>query len=252
VPLLSLFLVLAGQAPVAAQEADRAVAGQIRGTVKDGGDRPLAGLLVQLAAGDRSGSLRITGTDEKGRYQFRDLPAGRYDVQIAVEGYRPETKGGIEVRPPFQNIVDFRLVSEKSSHGGIQAAGSALRAAPSDGAAAVSVRGDLLDQEKRPVTEVSVTLVSHEGKGVHQAFSGPDGRFAIEGVAPGIYRAVIASPGHVTLDLRSVEVPAGSGLDLHLTLVDYPLNLKSDDKDGRLPPEKPMPAPADPSSSQAG
>ena len=37
-------------------------------------------------------ALDRTGTDEKGRYLFRDLPAGLYVVQIAADGYRPETK----------------------------------------------------------------------------------------------------------------------------------------------------------------
>ena len=91
--------------------------------------------------------------------------------------------------------------------------------------------------------EVSITLVSHEGSGIYQAFSGLDGRFLVEGVPPGVYRAVISSPGHVTLDLRTVEVPADSGLDLSLTLVDYPLNFRNEEKDGRLPPEKPIPVP---------
>jgi len=239
--LLSLF---AWHPPSAAQDEARVVVGRIRGTVKNAEDRPVAGLLVQLVAADRSGALRITGTDEKGRYLFRDLPAGVYDVKLEADGYRAESKGGIEVRPPFQNIVDFRLTPDRSpADPVVEAAGSALRAAPLDGVATVTVRGDLTDQEKRPVVEVSVTLVSHEGNGIYQAFSGLDGRFMVEGVPPGTYRIVVASPGHVTLDLHTVEVPADSGLDLSLSLVDYPLNFRKEEKDGRLPPEKPVPAP---------
>jgi hypothetical protein len=243
-PLLLLLILAAGYAPSSAQGDERVVVGRIRGTVKGPDNRPAAGLLVQLVAGDQSGALRITGTDEKGRYLFRDLPAGLYNVQIAADGYRPETKGGIEVRPPFQNLVDFRLTPETApAPGAIPAAGATLQAAPLDGVPTVSVRGDLTDQEKRPVMEVSITFISHEGNGIYQAFSGLDGRFLVEGVPPGIYRAVISSPGHVTLDLRTVEVPADSGLDLSLTLVDYPLNFRNEEKDGRLPPEKPIPAP---------
>ena len=242
--LMFLLILVAGYSPLPAQEGERVVVGRIRGTVKGDDTRPVPGLLVKLVSGDRSGTLRITGTDEKGRYLFRDLPPGLYDVQIAADGYRPETKGEIEVRPPFQNIVDFRLTPEDAPPPGAPtAAGSTLRAAPRDGIPTVSVRGDLADQDKRPVVEVSVTLISHEGYGIYQTFSEQDGRFLVEGVPPGIYRAVIASPGHVTLDLRSVEVLADSGLDLSLTLVDYPLNFRNEAKDGRLPPEKPRPAP---------
>ncbi|HET6277844.1 MAG TPA: carboxypeptidase-like regulatory domain-containing protein [Candidatus Polarisedimenticolia bacterium] len=237
-------MLIAVYQPVPAQDKGRLVVGQIRGTVSDAGNRPVAGLLVQLIAADRPGTLRLTGTDEKGRYLVRDLPAGVYDVQIAPDGYRAEAKGGIEVRPPFQNIVDFRLTPAPSSaKGAIPAAGSTLLKAPLDGTATVTVRGELTDQDKQPVLEVSVTLVSREGHGIYQAFSGLDGRFVIDGVPPGVYRAVIASPGHITLDLRTVEVPAGIGLDLSLSLVDYPLNFRKEEMDGRLPPEKPRSAP---------
>lgn len=242
--LLSSLVLIAATAPLPAQGEERVVVGKIRGTVKDDANRPVAGLLVQLVAADRSGAMRITGTDEKGRYLFRELPAGLYDVKVMADRYRTESKGGIEVRPPFQNIVDFRLTPDKSpAVNAIPAAGSTLRAPPLDGIATVSVRGDLTDQEKRPVMEVSITLVSHEGNGIYQAFSGIDGRFVLDGVPPGLYRAVIASPGHVTLDLRTVEVPADSGLDLSLMLVDYPLNFRQQDNDGRLPPEKPKEVP---------
>jgi len=244
VRFLCLLILIAVYQPLPAQDKERLVVGQIRGTVSDAGNRPVAGLLVQLVAADRSGTLRLTGTDDKGRYLFRDLPAGVYDVQIAADGFRAEAKGGIEVRPPFQNIVDFRLTPERSSPtGAVPAAGSTLRKVPLDGKATVAVRGELTDQDRNPVLEVSITLVSHEGNGIYQAFSGPDGRFTIDGVPPGVYRAVIASPGHVTLDLRTVEVPAAIGLDLSLSLVDYPLNFRKEEMDGRLPPEKPRSAP---------
>ena len=112
VGLVTLALVLSCALPGSVAAG---VAGKVRGTIWDEARKPLPGLLVQLAARNESATLRITGTDEKGRYQFRDLPAGVYDVQIAVEGYGDQIKGDIEVRPPFQNIVDFRLVAGDSA-----------------------------------------------------------------------------------------------------------------------------------------
>ena len=108
--------------------------------------------------------------------------------------------------------------------------------------APVVVRGALQDKQRRAVMEVSVTIVSLEGSRTYQAFSGEDGRFVLRDVVPGLYRAVITSPGHLTLDLESVRVPAESGLTLNLSLVDYPLNFRNGEEN-LLPPEKPRPAP---------
>ena len=94
--------------------------------------------------------------------------------------------------------------------------------------------------------EVSITLVSLEREETHQTFSSEDGRFVLESVRPGKYRAVITSPGHVTLDVKSVEVPAG-GLNVNLTLVDYPLNFRNGEEN-LLPPELPRPAPEKPAA----
>jgi protocatechuate 3,4-dioxygenase beta subunit len=226
--------------------ADRPVVGKIRGTIRDSGNRPIPGLLVRLASRGESGTLRVTGTDEKGRYQFRDLPAGTYDVQITVDGAGPQRKEGIEVRPPFQNIVDFRLGIEGARPAGSSAAGGGAGAVTllvDEGivAAPVIVQGMLRDEEKRPVMEVSITLVSLEREETQQTFSSADGRFVLESVRPGKYRAVITSPGHVTLDVKSVEVPAG-GLNVNLTLVDYPLNFRNGEEN-LLPPELPRPVP---------
>jgi hypothetical protein len=55
---------------------------------------------------------------------------------------------------------------------------------------------------------------------------------------------LVASPGYVSIDLKSVGVSAAKGLSLSLSLVDYPLNFKGRTED-RLPPEEPLPAPSE-------
>jgi hypothetical protein len=237
---------------------DRGVVGKIKGTVYTGGRKPMAGLLVQLSAKDDSGSLRVTGTDEKGEYVFRDLPAGVYEIEVGASGFRGLKKGRIEVRPPFQNLVDFELPVLDATRPApplapgttlVQPAPPAPRApdapAASPAGPMVTVRGTFLDQQRRPIPEVSVTFVSLAGKEAYQAFSGDDGRFNIAAVPAGRYRVLVASPGHVALDLKAVEVSAATGLNLSLSLVDYPLNFKGGEDD--LPPrEEPRPAPPAP------
>jgi hypothetical protein len=243
--------------PASGTAGGRTVLGMVRGTVYDAQRKPVAGLMVQLVARAEGGLLRVTGTNERGQYVFADLPPGVYDVELTLDERR-QRKNSITVRPPFRNIVDFQVDETPAPAGPgrklpIPPAGTAVApgsatapgaAATTGGAAAarVTVRGRFLDSGKRPVAEVSVTLVALEGGATHQAFSGDDGTFAVDGVAPGRYRVLVASPGHVALDMKSVEVTPAHGLNLELTLVDHPLNLRNPGSE-TPPREEPLPAP---------
>ena len=243
----------------------RSVFGTIMGTVFDTKKKPLAGWMVQLSSRGDDSQLRVTGTDDNGQYVFKDLPAGTYDIEIQTENEAARKKGRIEVKPPFRNIVDFlvgpqsqekpNLVAGLAAEARKKAAGAAGTTAP-DGAVAaddaarqVPVRGTFLDAQKRPVSEVSVTLVALEGKSTFQTFSGGNGSFAIPAVPPGRYRVLVFSPGYVPIDLKSIEVSSVSGLSLSLSLVDYPLNTKERPQE-RLPREEPLPAPSPSPTSQ--
>ena len=232
-------------ADAAQTEGSRRILGKIKGCIADGTKKPLPGLMVQLVASDASGLLRVTGTDESGHYVFQDLPAGSYDIVVGADGYAQQRKGKIQVRPPFQNIVDFLLALTPVSAAPSAALKSPPQPMPSPAGpeATVPVRGRLIDQQKRPVAEVSVTFVALQGKGIFQTFSGEDGGFALPPLPAGRYRVVVVSPGHVSLDLKAVEVSPLGGLDLELSLVDYPLNFKGR-QDDMLPREEPRPAPS--------
>jgi Carboxypeptidase regulatory-like domain len=226
----------------------RVVTGRIRGTVIDPSRRPIAGLMVQLRGRDQSGLLRVTGTDERGQYLFQNLPAGQYEVLVGADGYETERKDRIVVRPPFQNLVDFQL--QATPPGGEHRAAAATGPEPqgaSEGpsSAPVEVRGTFVDPEQRPVPEVSIVFVALPAGHLYQAFSDDRGRFSLPALPPGSYRVLVTSPGHVSLDLRSVEVAPRIGLDLSLSLVDHPLNYRGRG-DESLPPESPLPLPAVP------
>jgi Carboxypeptidase regulatory-like domain len=230
----------------------RSVFGTIVGAVFDVKKKPVAGCMVQLSARGEGGTLRVTGTDEKGRYVFKDLPAGIYDIEVAAEGDVSRRKGQIEVRPPFRNIVDFEIGSgaPTDDRPGAGASGLLLEslmkakgeAGLSEPMGLVPVKGTFLDSQKRPIPEVSVMLLSLQGKKSLQAFSGEDGTFLMPEVNPGRYRVLVSSPGYVSLDLKSVVVLPVAGLNLGLSLVDYPLNFKSRPED-RLPQEEPLQPP---------
>ena len=235
------------EAPVDAPGSKRTVYGTIRGTVAGLQGKPLQGVMVQLIARDQSGLLRVTGTDEKGQYVFQDLPAGMYDIEVASGGGLRRRQRQVKVQPPFRNIVDFKVGPDDPDRL-MASVGRLFEPQGQTGDAAalppVVVRGVLLDQRKQPVPEAMVTLVAQASAGIHQAISGPDGAFLVEAVPPGLYRLRVASPGHVVIDLASVEVPPGTGLTFNLSLVDYPL--QAGDRRADVPPhEEPRPlAPA--------
>ncbi len=215
----------------------RKVYGRIRGTILDAVGEPIGGLLVQLSSRDESGLLRITGTDDGGAYSFHDLPAGTYDIEVHADGYREGRKGGISVRPPFQNIVGFTLERASGVPVPSIAAGGSPEDVPYDGDP-VTVQGQFVDQERNTVPEVSVTLLEAGTGRAYQSFSTLMGDFSIEEVPPGRYRILVTSPGHVTLEIPSVRVMPNSGLNLSLTLVEYSLNLRDRER-STLPSEKP-------------
>ena len=244
---------LLAQAP-ATQEAPPASAaatttGRILGRVTETG-RPLQGAQVRLVSRTESGLLRVTSTDQKGEYRFKELPTGTYDVEVEADGFRLGAKPGVEVKAPFQNIVDVMLLRTGATPGQIvvpPVAGAPGQGIPETPAAEpafppVKVHGALADADRRPVVDVSVLLVALQGTRLYQAVSGTDGGFTIQGVAPGRYRAVIRSPGHMPVDLKSVEVRAETGLTLNMSLVDFPLNFK-ERAEGSPPPELPRPLP---------
>jgi hypothetical protein len=226
-------------------------AGKISGTVTDATRRVLSGLLVKLESRVDPGMLRVTCTDLKGQYHFKDLPPGIYDVRVEAEGFGPGSKEKIDVRPPFQNIVDVALVRAAAGSPAATAPGvsgpapaasadKGVEVGSATNGAPVVVRGRFVNPGGQPELEVSVLLVRAEGGRLYQTFSADDGTFVITDVVPGPYRVLVRSAGHVTIDLKAVDVRPVDGLKLSLALVDFPLNTRPR---GSRPQEMPRPLP---------
>src|SRR5262245_16266595 len=228
--LIGLFLVTTGEV-----RAD--LRGRIRGTIRDLKGKPAPGLLVRLTS-PNLGVVHVTDTDGKGIYGFDDLPAGTYDLEVTGSGYQHQIKKGIVVQPPFRNIVDFSLPpgpvtnNEPSTPVVYQpiAAESVLR----------EVLGTITDKDRRPIPEAMISLVNPTTGVSFRARSSREGKSKIEGVPVGTYRAVISSPGYVTMELSRVEVTEESGLVLNLSLVEYPLHFDGRPEDF-VPAEQPVP-----------
>jgi Ca-activated chloride channel family protein len=94
--------VVAATASLVAPESD----GRLSGVVLNLRRKPIAGALVRLTC-DTATTLRETTTDDRGRYAFGSVPAGKCTVQV-LTGVADESKVvRIETRAPSR--VDFRL-----------------------------------------------------------------------------------------------------------------------------------------------
>ncbi|MBI4162016.1 MAG: carboxypeptidase regulatory-like domain-containing protein [Acidobacteria bacterium] len=233
-------LLLAGllvPAPAAA-----AVAGSIKGTVHDLEGKARPGVQVRLHA-RTEGTVRVfvTHTDARGEYRFEDLPGGTYDLEAGGQGLEVGRKESISVRPPFRNVLDFSLGSRT---GGTP---ESPRAAPEGtstpppaaaGEATGTVSGTLLDGAGLGVPDARIVLQG-ETRAL-RGLSDPDGRFRLDRVPAGGYRLEAHSPGYLAVILPGLAVGGSVGLELRLTLVEYPLEFPERVED-LLPPERPVP-----------
>lgn len=90
--LLVLLFAVNGQQPLV---------GLIQGMVIDERQVPIgdAGLTAtNIDSVDREAHRRSTGTDEKGFYQFVDVPEGRYSILVKKTGYRDYKISLVHVR----------------------------------------------------------------------------------------------------------------------------------------------------------
>ena len=100
---LCLFLFVgAGQAPAPAGPVS------VSGVVVDSSKRPLPGVTVQVASADRK-TAQITITTERGAYQFRGLPDGRYDLTFSMPSFAELRRRDVAVSAAAPARVDVTL-----------------------------------------------------------------------------------------------------------------------------------------------
>ena len=100
--LVSLLVALAATTTPAAEPA-----GLVTGTLKDGANRPLAGARVRLQTGTGQ-VVATTVADDEGRFAFRDVPPGTYELRIWHETLAGSAKK-VTVAPGQAATVDFVL-----------------------------------------------------------------------------------------------------------------------------------------------
>jgi protocatechuate 3,4-dioxygenase beta subunit len=164
-------------------EAARYSAGlPVRGTVRhhDGSAVPRAALTLIDTAGRQSGRA---ATGEDGRYALTSPGAGSYVLIATAPGHQPRAVGvSVQDRPVE---LDLRLGGSGRLTGRVHTA------------------------EGEPVADAIVTVTDPEGELVAGARSGPDGGYAVEGLAAGEYTLAAAAtgcrPGALPIGVRGGE-----------------------------------------------
>jgi subtilisin-like proprotein convertase family protein len=159
--------------------------------LQDRGEPPFAGVLVTLFSADDT-PLRTATTSTDGRYQFCDLPPGRYRLHFAAPtGYRPT---GSQLADPDRNSdadpATGRTVLIPLRSGQNDATWDAgfVRGAALGNYIWHDRNGDgRQDANEPPLPGVTIRLYNTGGQQVATALSDEDGFYGFTGLAPGSY-----------------------------------------------------------------
>lgn len=230
---------------------------EMRGVALEAGSRrPLTGAVAALHSLVDPGRYFYTSADAGGRFALQNLPAGRYLLEVNLDGYLTARKEGIEVRPPFRSIIEV-LLERAPALGGPASGASASRSpspdSPSAGDSTGGVRAPaageparlrvtLVDGGLRPVPEALVAVTPAGGGEREIRISDASGRAEFDRLAARDYRLTAAAAGFLTVRAEGLALPPGAPAEVAVTLIPYPLDFKGAIED-LLPPEEPLPPP---------
>jgi hypothetical protein len=217
--------------------------GRIRGNLISG-RKPLvaARVIAFLPLADHDLVL-LTTTDLDGVYQLNDIPAGTWRLEVQAEGHLARITEGIEVRPPFRNILDFRLEPIPAAGAGGLPEAVTLQEPVAEGAGSADVFGTVTLLREGAIQEVAdaeIALLGGPPPGQYLILSDEQGRFVLPAVPAGRYEFRVTAPGAIPLLMPRAEVRAGRPIEVQVRLINYPVELAAK-RQLILPPEEPLP-----------
>jgi len=78
---------------------------QVTGIAKDDQGKPLSGTSVALKKVSDSSLVKINVSDSTGKYEFLNVPAGKYFINVSHVGFLPGNTAAFEVRTEINNTV---------------------------------------------------------------------------------------------------------------------------------------------------
>jgi hypothetical protein len=160
-----------------------ASAARLSGAVVRRGGEGIAAAKVTLATPGAEAPFAVAVSDVRGSFTLPSLPAGLYLASAAADGFRA-TARVVSIAPGQDAHAEFRLL-----------AGGTVRDAKGSPVALAIVRGGS--------REAATQGPAIEGTTV----SGDDGRYLLDGLAPGQARVMALLPGSAAGPAQIVEVP---------------------------------------------
>jgi Carboxypeptidase regulatory-like domain len=157
----------------------------IRGVVSDAAGAVVADASVQLFSPE---IVRVTTTDARGQFEFANVSAGGYDLEVGKLGFKTETVGNIQVDGKVLQPFSLVLQVENS------ACGAAPRVTFVTRSDSVSLRGTIAELDGGAMKNATLGLTAESGQ-VHVATSNAKGEFQFADLLPGKY-VLRAKHGH--------------------------------------------------------
>jgi len=197
----------------AAAEAAAAADSRLTGTVLRASGLPIEGARVvarrtqpwfspppdleEMSAVDTEGPRHEALTDVEGRFELLDVPAGKLALGIRAPGMAPLERKGLQI-PEHEDYDLGRFQMEL----GITLSG-VVYGSRGKGEEGVQVLSAV-------TRDGGYTRLELPGHGVPLVTTDPDGKFEVDGLAPGGWHLIFDSPAHRVAELKGETEPAGN------------------------------------------
>ncbi len=216
--LLATLILLGANAILARAQAPM----KINGSVTEEFEQAIRGAQVSLYSVDRV--LRTT-SDVSGHFQFDNVPAGVYELEVTAEGFKIFTK-------PDLNVTDLTRTASGDKSTGLNVT---MRIAPTDmdcghfdsvvydagkgnDRAALSGVVVAYDASSKPIPNVDVFLLKMDLVLCEQR-TNDHGEFQFQSIVPGRYAIVIRHPGYWELRSKLFWVARENTTQIRLNLL---------------------------------
>ncbi len=168
--------------------------GRLVGTVRNEANAALVEASVTITSGDLT---RQVLTNSAGRFEFNELPAGTYRIQVARNGYQTQVVEGVPVAGGQVTERNFTMLANAPSTGRLvgtvrNTGGEALQ-------------GVLVTATRTGAANVEVT-------------TNAQGRYEVSDLAAGTYKVYYQKEGYQPTFVENVVVTAGQTTERNVTL----------------------------------
>ncbi|KGX85262.1 SdrD B-like domain-containing protein [Pontibacillus litoralis] len=168
-----------------------------RNGLQDKGERPLEGIKVNLF-NHQGEQIATTKTDSTGKYLFKDLKIGEYEVEFVL----PEGYGFTKAKQGIDPAKDSNANEETGRTGIIDLtdddmtwdAGLTKLVSLGDYVWEDANQNGLQDKDEPPIKGVKVSLLNHQGEQIATTKTDSTGKYLFEGLQPGKYEVEFVLP----------------------------------------------------------